>query len=84
MNIGSALLRSSILKSEDLFLHGAQAWSRILNFLGLDSFPFPEHVAPANAGRGESAGIPERIQKQVRHALEPTYQIMRDRYGISW
>ena len=73
-----------LLKSEDLFLHGPQVWSQILNFLGLDSFPFPEHLAPANAGRGESAGIPEQIQEQVRYALKPTYQIMRDTYGIIW
>ena len=73
-----------LLKSEDLFQRQAVVWQRVLNFLELDALPCPEGMTPANAGRGESADVPELLKMRLREKLQSTYRTMESRYGISW
>ena len=54
------------------------------SFLQLDAVPFPDGVAPANAGSGEASEVPLKIFERLREELEPTYRAMEERYGISW
>jgi hypothetical protein len=73
-----------LLKSEDLFERGAQAWDRLLSFLALDAVPFPAAMTPANAGRGEAEDVPERVRSKLREDLKLTYQVLNNQYRISW
>ena len=73
-----------VLRSEDLFDDGPQVWTRVQRFLQLDELPFPDGVAPANAGSGEAAAVSKGARQQLREQLEPTYRMMEERYGISW
>ena len=73
-----------LLKSEDLFERQAVVWQRVLNFLELDPLPCPEGTTPANAGRGESADVPETLRLRLRELLQSTYRVMEKRYGITW
>ena len=73
-----------LLRSEDLFEDGATAWSHVQAFLDLDPVPFPEGVAPANAGQGEAMAVSEPVRDQLRQELQPTYRAMEERYGIRW
>ncbi|MDC0315966.1 sulfotransferase [Synechococcus sp. AH-551-G15] len=73
-----------VLRSEDLFKDGPSVWELVQNFLRLDVVPFPDGVAPANAGGGEASSVPVRVCQQLREQLAPTYLAIKERYGISW
>ena len=73
-----------VLRSEDLFENGPHVWARVQSFLQLDAVPFPDGVAPANAGSGEVSEVPIKVRERLREGLEQTYREMEERYGISW
>ena len=73
-----------LLKSEDLFESQALVWERVLNFLELDAMRCPDGMTSANAGRGESADVPESLRLRLREQLQSTYRTMERRYGITW
>jgi hypothetical protein len=73
-----------LLRSEDLFEDMGAVWRRVLAFLELEAIPVPQGLAPANAGRGEAAAVPEAVRLNLRQQLAPTYRVMEERYGIGW
>ena len=73
-----------IVKSEDLFDRGDDVWHQILCFLEIDSFPFPAHIAPANSGFGESSSVSGFIRSSLLEKLQPTYESLNERFGLSW
>ena len=73
-----------MLRSEDLFLHPAEIWARVLEFLTLPPMPLPALIAPSNAGRGESSAVSEEVRQYLRELLEPTYVWAAEHYGVEW
>lgn len=73
-----------VLRSEDLFGSPEQLWPQLLRFLGLEFCPLPHLERPANAGRGEAAGVPDSIRRMLQAQLEPTYQWAVQHFGIRW
>lgn len=73
-----------LLRSEDLFEDGYTVWRCVQVFLDLKPVPFPDAVAPANAGRGEAMAVPDAVCQRLRQQLQPTYRAMEERYGICW
>ena len=73
-----------LLRSEDLFEDVGSVWRQVLAFLELEPLPVPNGLAPANAGRGEAAAVPEAVRLHLRQQLAPTYLAMEERYGLRW
>ncbi|MEA5472773.1 sulfotransferase [Synechococcus sp. CCY9201] len=73
-----------LIKAEDLFDRPELVWPRLLGFLGLDPSPLPERLPRHNAGGGEAGQVPQELRRQLRRQLEPTYDQMARRYGITW
>jgi len=73
-----------VLRSEDLFAQPGRVWGQVLAFLGLDAVPLPPLAQPANAGRGEAAAVPPGLREQLQEQLQPTYDWVASRYGITW
>ena len=72
-----------LIKAEDLFDRPELVWPRLLGFLGLDQSPLPERLPRHNAGGGEAGQVPQELRRQLRRQLEPTYDQMARRYGIT-
>jgi hypothetical protein len=73
-----------VLRSEDLFAQPERVWGQVLAFLKLDPWPLPLLAQPANAGRGEAAAVPEAVRRSLREQLQPTYDWVANRCGITW
>ena len=73
-----------VLRSEDLFEQPAVVWERLLQFLGLSSFPLPHLHQPANSGRGEANQVSIDLRIRLRLALNPTYCWAKAHYGLRW
>jgi hypothetical protein len=72
-----------VCRSEDFFEQPALFWGKLLGFLQLDPHPFPEVMA-ANVGRGEALSVPLEVRQRVREQLQPTYEAMKQDYGLVW
>mgnify|MGYP001806257984 FL=1 len=73
-----------VLRSEDLFEHPVPIWSRVLEFLELETWPLPLLKKPANAGGGEAAAVQPWLRQRLRQQLEPTYGWVANHYGLHW
>ena len=73
-----------LLRSEDLFHNTQQCWVQIQRFLGLNLQQSEQTLPWVNAGDGESANVSDDIRRQIRQTLAPTYETLKQDYGISW
>jgi hypothetical protein len=78
--------RSHILvsRSEDLFSTSGPAWARIQTFLGLPVLAPPPVLPHSNRGASEGATVAPELRQRLRERLDPTYQALRQEYGIAW
>ena len=56
----------------------------MLDFLGLEPMPLPAPDLRLNAGEGEAGGVPVEVRARLRDRLAPTYDAMRNRFGLEW
>ena len=80
-----------IARSEDLKNHEERIWKEILQFLGVDQIPLSQKNLRLNTSKGEVNKMNredlktfQRVRKKIRKKLEPTYKIMKEKYGITW
>lgn len=73
-----------VLRSEDLFEHPVEVWSRLLDFLELEAWPLPPLHQAANAGQGEAAGVSPWLRLRLKRQLETTYEWVANHYDIHW
>ena len=73
-----------MLRSEFLFSQPSNAWSMILDFLGVANHVFPScGLSRANAGSREAALVPPLTRERIRSQLRRTYDYL-DEIGLGW
>ena len=78
-----------VRRSEDLFNQPEQLWDDVLRFLEVSHCALPQQGRWAHAGRRTDVDMEKDDQYQQErlrlHALlQPTYTVMRKRYGLVW
>ena len=80
-----------IARSEDLKNDEERIWKEILQFLEVDQIPLSQKNLRLNTGKGEVNKMNredlktfQRVRKKIRKKLEPTYKVMKEKYGITW
>jgi hypothetical protein len=73
-----------MLRSEFLFSQPSDAWSMILDFLGVTNLVFPScGLSRANAGSHEAALVQSLTRERIRSQLRRTYDYL-DEIGLGW
>jgi hypothetical protein len=73
-----------LLRSEDMYSNPAVVWKRLMAFLQLQPLNQIPPLPHLNRGGPEVQQIAATLRGRLRKALEATYQIMAQRYGMVW
>lgn len=73
-----------VLRSEDFFHSPEYVWEKVLKFLELSEYKFPDLDQPANSGGGESAYVSQSMRQHLRIQLKPTYKWVEKQFGLYW
>lgn len=73
-----------IIKSEDYFKNPREVWRKIEELMDLEHQEFPNVIKRANAGKGESLLVDNKVRGYLRNLLKQTAQEVEKKYGISW
>ncbi len=73
-----------VLRSEDLFTGRPEFINIICNFLNISPFKQDYPIPLANQGKGEANQVPEKIRRQLRDELTPTFEWLDNNLGIRW
>jgi len=73
-----------VIQSEAFFASPKATWQRIEHYLQLQPAPCPEITPTVNAGRKESAHVPEHLKLELQNSLRDTAAGVLRRYGFGW